>query len=99
MSGSYRLTLFPQAVADLIRLREFIREHNPAAANRSSQKIRAAFSKLRSHPFLGHKVCDIDVAGLRDLFVPFGQGGYKIRYRVQPGEIQIIKIWHAKEDR
>jgi len=99
MSGSYRLTLFPQAVADLVRLREFIREHNPAAANRSSQRIREAISKLKNHPFLGYEVCDIAVAGLRDLFISFGQGGYIIRYRVQSDEIQIIKIWHAKEDR
>lgn len=41
---SHRLSWLPQALADLVRLREFINAHNPAAAGRAAKHIREAVS-------------------------------------------------------
>ena len=98
VSNPRRLTLFPEAIADLMRLREFINAHNPNAAARAAKRIREAIKKLPEQAFLGLPVADIDNPDLRDWFVAFGQGGYWVRYRVTGDEIQIIKIWHGREN-
>jgi toxin ParE1/3/4 len=98
MPQTYDLRLFPEARDDLIRLREFIHEHNPAAAKRAAQAIQEGMSKLTHFPFLGHEVIDMDIQELRDLFVPFGQSGYWIRYLVKPPHIYVVKIWNGKEN-
>lgn len=98
MSNPRRLILFPEAIADLIRLREFIHAHNPNAAARAAKRIREAIKQLPEQAFLGLPVADIDNPDLRDWFVSFGQGGYWVRYRVTRKEIQIIKIWHGREN-
>ena len=76
MPNPRRLIIFPAAIADLIRLREFIHAHNPNAAARAAKRIREAIKKLPEQAFLGLPVADIDNPDLRDRFVSFGQGGY-----------------------
>lgn len=98
MPNPRRLIIFPAAIADLIRLREFIHAHNPNAAARAAKRIREAIKKLPEQAFLGLPVTDIDNPDLRDWFVSFGQGGYWVRYRVTSDEIQVIKIWHGREN-
>lgn len=94
---SRRVSWLPQALADLIRLREFIHVHNPAAAGRAANRIRETAGILVTHPLLGKSVDDIDDPSLRDLFIPFGQGGYWLRYQVRIDVILIIQIWHGRE--
>ncbi len=94
-----RLSWLPQALTDLIRLREFIHVHNPAAASRAAQRIREAAGLLLTHPLLGKPVDDIDDPRLRDVFIPFGQGGYWLRYQVREDVILVIQIWHGRESR
>lgn len=92
------LSWLPQALTDLARLREFIHVHNPAAAGRAANRIREAIGKLLDHPLIGKSVDDIDDTTLRDLFIPFGQGGYWLRYLVREENI-IVRIWHGRENR
>ena len=93
------LRWLPEAVLDLALLRDFIRVHNPDAAQRAAKRIRdSAFSLLR-FPFVGIPVQDIDKPQLRDLFIPFGQAGYWMRYAVTDDKIIIIKIWRGRENR
>lgn len=94
-----RLSWLPQALADLVRLREFIRLHNPAAAERAANCIRKATIKLLDHPLIGLNVTDIDDPMLRDLFIPFGQGGYWLRYLIRDDDIIVVRIWHGRENR
>ena len=94
-----RLNWLPSALADLARLREFIRVHNPAAANRAASRIRAGVGKLPDHPHLGKGVEDINNPNLRDLFIPFGQGGYWLRYLIRQDDIVVVRIWHGRENR
>jgi plasmid stabilization system protein ParE len=82
-----------------VRLREFIHIHNPAAANRAARSIRAGAGQLLDHPHLGKGVEDINNPNLRDLFIPFGQGGYWLRYFIRQDDIVIMRIWHGRESR
>ncbi|MFZ2445514.1 MAG: type II toxin-antitoxin system RelE/ParE family toxin [Syntrophobacteraceae bacterium] len=93
------LRWLPEAVADLARLREFIRIHDPDAAERAGGRIREAARKLLAHPFIGRPVLDIDRPQLRDIFIPFGQAGYRLRYAVTDDAVIIVKIWHGRENK
>jgi plasmid stabilization system protein ParE len=33
----------------------------------------------------------------RELFQPFGRGGYVLRYMIRNQTVVIIRVWHAKE--
>jgi len=80
----------------LIRLREFIEPHNPAAARRSAETLKKAANLLLDHPAIGTRLEDRED---RELFIPFGQFGYIIRYRLHEGTIVILRVWHGFEDR
>jgi len=99
MSNPLRLVWFPEALADLDRLRDFLRVHSPTAAARAAQRIKGAARKLPSFPYLGHPVEDIDSPPFRDFFIAFGKAGYVMRYAVTDSAVVIVKIWHSRENR
>ena len=98
MSGSKPPVLIwsVAARADLIRLRQFIEPHNSNAARNAAQTLRNAASLILQHPGIGKR---LEGRQDRELFVPFGQRGYVIRYRLDENAIIILKIWHGLEDR
>ena len=96
---SKRLVLTEEARDDFIRLHKFICEHNPYAANRFAKVLKQVLKQLTAHPLLGKEVSDLNIPELRDIFIPFGQSSYVARYLVTKTEIQIIKIWHGRENR
>lgn len=96
---SRSLKWLPEAVSDLGRLRDFIRVHNPDAAERAAKRIREAAHKLLELPLIGRPVLNIDRPQLRDLFVAFGQTGYWMRYAVTDDHIIIVRGWHGREDK
>jgi len=49
-----------------------------------------------THPGIGKRLEGRDD---RELFVPFGQRGYVIRYQLDADDIVILRIWHSLEDR
>ncbi len=87
----------PAAVEDLIRVREFIRTKNPTAAKKAAERISSAITILQDNPEVGRPLFD-GLEGFRDLVVPFGQGGYVIRYRMNDNVCVIVRLWHTKED-
>ena len=96
---SRALKWLPEAVSDLVRLRDFIRVHNPDAAQRAAKQIREAAHKLLALPLIGRPVLNIDRPQLRDLFIAFGQAGYWMRYTATDNQIIIVRVWHGREDR
>ena len=68
------ITWLPEAVLDLARLRDFIRDKNPDAAQRAVQRIRQATTLLSDNPEAGRPVEDL--FPFRDLTIPFGSGNY-----------------------
>jgi plasmid stabilization system protein ParE len=100
VSGNKRIVWLNAAVSDLARLREFIRVNNPAAADRAAKRIIQAVDKISAYPSIGRPVLDIkQKQAFRDLFIPFAQGGYWLRYAVTKDEIVLVRIWHGRENR
>lgn len=78
---------------DLLRLREFIAEKNPRAARRSGRLLKTSVQKLVAHPRIGRPVEELPEC--RDLVT----GAYVVRYRKTLHTVEIIRIWHSREDR
>ncbi len=98
MPGHRTLKLIwsPAARTDLIRLREFIEPHNPDAARRAAEALKKASNLLLDHPAIGARIEDRED---RELFIPHGQRGYIMRYRLHQQTIVILRVWHIREDR
>ncbi len=97
MPDKPKLIWEPGAVDDLSRLRKFIQPHNPKAAMNAARRIIESTNLLLDHPHLGHPMDDLPE--FNELFIPFGQNGYVLRYRLDNGNIIILRIWHTREDR
>lgn len=88
------LRFAPEAIDDLKRLREFIEEKNPVAAQRIAEDILLGIEKLTTFPKIGLKVeRAFDPERIRDLFI----GRYTVRYLIGDGEIIVLRLWHNKE--
>ena len=83
------------AVHDLVRLRDFIAQHSPEAAQqRTAHRLRGAIQWLVGTPQIGRPVADMP-GEIRDLVF----GKYVVRYKVKQQYLYILRIWHGKEDR
>jgi toxin ParE1/3/4 len=82
------------AVHDLVRLREFIAQHNPEAAQRVAQRLRGAIRGLVDTPQTGRPVADLP-GEIRELIF----GKYVVRYEVRQQHLYVLRIWHGREDR
>jgi len=85
----------PDAVTDLHRLREFIRQENPQAAQRAANRIKEATQILKLNPEAGRPV--EEAMPFRDLIIPFGGGNYVLRYRKDGQRLIIVRIRHSRE--
>lgn len=87
-----------EAATDLNRLRAFLAEADPQAAQRAVAALSSAFQSLDIFPDRGRLS---QVAGARELVVPFGRSAYVIRYAhvTDTSETVILRIWHGREAR
>lgn len=90
-----QIAWLPPAINDLQRLRSFIAEQNPTAAQRAVTIIKEAIALLAANPFVGKN--PEDLTDYRDIVIPFGAAGYILRYRIQFDTIYIVALKHAKE--
>lgn len=89
-----RVSYTPESINDLFRLRKFIAEKNPYAAQRVAGELLEGIGKLAAFPKMGMPVEKApDPERIRDLFVT----SYTIRYLVIDEEIHILRVWHNKE--
>ncbi len=90
-----RLEYTDKAVDDLVRLRQFIEEHDAQAANRFAARLVEGIALLRDQPQLGHPVALApDPESIRDLVLR----DYIVRYAITNERILILRIWHHRED-
>lgn len=83
-----------ESIEDLERLRDFVEQNNPAAAQRIANELLLGMEKLKIYPEIGLEVDRaFDPRRIRDLFV----GKYTIRYLIGDDEIVILRVWHGKE--
>lgn len=92
---TYRVLLTGPADADLDRLAAFLGGQGEDVALRAVRLIREAIGSLTSMPDRGRPVLE----RLRKLIIPFGAGGYIIRYRVSDQTVLVTRIFHSFEDR
>jgi plasmid stabilization system protein ParE len=92
-----KLIVSPDAVADLDRLRAFLIEKNPGAAQRAAGLVEAIQS-LHTFPDRGRPT---RMNGVRELIVPFGSSANVLRYvhYADANEIVVLRIWHGREQR
>lgn len=86
----------PASVRDLERLRQFLAPKSPLASRRAMQTIRSHLMVLASTPEIGRPS---SIPGVRELLIPFGDGGYVARYGHASArdEVYILRIWHQRE--
>ena len=87
---------------DLVRLRQFIAEHEPTAAARAANRINTVAELLKDQPLLGRPVSTPTGEtrhDIREFPLTFGSGGYVFRYQVLRNQIRILRIWHTREER
>ena len=81
----------PQAIADLVALRAYIEEDNPAAAQRIALHIlRNVESLLSNRPQMGRPG---RVPGTRELVIP--RTPFIVPYRLVGNTIQILRVFHG----
>ena len=83
-----------RATVNLTELKRFLERDSTPAARRAAQTILAGVRQLRQFPASGKPALDAE-AGTRDLIVPFGHGGYVIRYMLIGDEVTINAIRHT----
>ena len=89
------------AVADLVRLYEFILERGEtdwALAERAIQAIRDAIRSLELSPFSYRKATPGNPF-LRELVIPFGSTGYVALFEIDDDKtVTILALRHQRED-
>lgn len=91
-----RLVYSGEAVADLVRLRAFIAEHDPRTAARVAHELLERIDALARFPQMGVGVAEARApAEIRDMVF----GNYVVRYSVHAGAIAILRVWHHFEQR
>jgi len=84
------------AQADLGRLRQFLARYDPEAARRPVKGVRTGLRRLAGFPRIGRPAKDLPPE-YREWFIPFGDGGYVVLYRVTTDEATILALRHAGE--
>lgn len=84
-----------QALHDLERLTEFLRESEPVAAIEAAGLIAEAVEVLRNHPSIGRPVD----SGLHELVISRGKSGYLALYRFREdlNTVVVLAIRHQRE--
>ena len=82
------------AIANLVDIRQYIEHDKPEAARRLAHRIVTSVEQLAEHPHLGHPGRE---PGTRELIV--AGTPYIIPYRVRRGQLSILAVLHAAQDR
>jgi toxin ParE1/3/4 len=87
------VTFTPAALADLTHIRAYISHHNPQAASRLAVELVAACDRLELFPERGRPS---SIPGTRELTTVWP---YVIVYRVRKDTVEILRVWHGRQDR
>lgn len=89
------ITLAPDALADLERLRTFLLESDPVAAEQTVDLILSAIAVIELHPLIGRPV----ESDLRELVISRGRSGYLALYRYDEAgdRALVLTIRHQRE--
>jgi plasmid stabilization system protein ParE len=91
-----QVQLSRRAYGDLRRLRHWLEERNPEAADRAASAILTALRRLELFPLLAP---ELPGTRFRELSIRFGKRSYIARYAVDADRILVTRIWHGRERR
>jgi plasmid stabilization system protein ParE len=91
-----KLIYTAEAIGDLQRLRAFIAEHDPKAAQRVGAELVTRIEAIAAFSRMGQRV---ERAPDPELIRDFAFGKYVVRYVVHAQVVAILRIWHHLEDR
>lgn len=83
------------ALADLVRLHEFLAVESKSAAADFVEAMIAAVARLESFPGMGERLDSYTGREVRRIFAR----NYEIRYQVTPSLLTVLRLWHARERR
>ena len=92
MAHSLDLKWSRRAHADLARILDYIAQDKPGAAQALAVDMRAKAEHLRLHLYLGRE----SLPGVRELVL---HRHYFLTYRIKPGRIEIVQVWHVAQHR
>ncbi len=83
------------ALDDLVRLADFLRDHDPATAATTVDLIADAVTMLADHPLIGRPLD----SGERELMISRGRTGYAALYSFEEPQdiVLILSIRHQRE--
>lgn len=84
------------ALADVARLRDFLRSKDAEAAEEAGKAIVQAVRSLRQLPERG-RVVDGLGENYRELVIKFGGAGYVAVYRIEDPKVFVLAVRHQKE--
>jgi len=82
-----------RALRDLANIRSWISEDRPAAASRMAVELVAACDRLELFPERGRPGIE---PGTRELTTVWP---YVIVYRIAGDNVEVLSIWHGRQDR
>jgi len=83
------------AQADLGRLHQFLAQHDLDAADAALDRLVAAPEALVDFPRRGSRLSEFDPREVRE----FRAGRHLLRYELAKGDILVLRLFHAREDR
>lgn len=90
-----RIRWTASALADLVRLHEYLNPKAPEAAHRVIEQLQHAVMTLRGHPLMGERLDAYAPRAVRKIVV----GSYELRYEVTSDYLTVLRIWHGRENR
>jgi toxin ParE1/3/4 len=88
-----KVIVSPEARNDLRLIREYVSQDNPYAASRLAVELLLACDRLETFPERGRPG---QRTGMRELTTVWP---YVISYRVKEDAVEIIRIWHGRQER
>lgn len=82
----------PEAKAQLKAIQNYIASDSPAAAKRTVARLALRARQAGELPRSGRKVPEYHRDDLRELM----ENPYRIIYRIKPGQVDILTLWHVR---
>lgn len=83
------------AERDLARLHSFLSTINPRAVTQVVQQLVTGAEQLTNYPQLGVRLEEFAPRDVRRVII----GDYELRYELTDKMINILRLWHGREDR
>lgn len=86
-----RLTWTPQALDDIEAICEFIAKDAPRYAQIFVTQVFSSTERIKAFPMSGRIVPEVGQQNIREIIL----GNYRIIYRIQDQEIQVLTVYHS----